>query len=56
MPVYGNQCLGFLTDVDAFDIAHGGGTDTVRESAQKTDSRRKIPCRTRTRDSTAPGF
>ena len=27
-------------------IAHGGCTDTVRESALKVDSGRKIPCRT----------
>ena len=27
-------------------IAHGGCTDTVRESALETDSRRKVPCRT----------
>ena len=27
-------------------IAHGAFTDTVRESALKVDSRRKIPCRT----------
>ena len=28
-------------------IAHGGCTDTVRESASEADSGRKIPCRTR---------
>ena len=28
------------------EIAHGGCTDTVRESALKVDSGRKIPCRT----------
>ena len=28
-------------------IAHRGCTDTVRESALKVDSGRKIPCRTR---------
>ena len=41
---YGCQCLRFLTfaDVDA----HGGCTDTERESALKADSGRKIPCRT----------
>ena len=27
-------------------IAHGGCTDTVRESAPEADSGRKIPCRT----------
>ena len=27
-------------------IAHGGCTDTVRESALEADSRRKIPCLT----------
>ena len=33
------------TDVNACDCA-GGCTDTVRESALKADSGRKIPCRT----------
>ena len=28
------------------EIAHGGCTHTVRESALKVDTRRKIPCRT----------
>ena len=43
------QCLGFLTCTQMLmhAIAHGGCTDTVRESALKADSGRKVPCRTR---------
>ena len=39
--------LGFLTRAQMLmhTIAHEGCTDTVRESAQKVDSGRKIPCR-----------
>ena len=47
---YGWQCLRFLTYIQMLMhvIAHGGCTDTVRESALKADSgRKKIPCRTR---------
>ena len=40
---YGN--FNVRTDVNARDCALGC-TDTVRESAQKVDSVRKIPCRT----------
>ena len=45
---YGSQCWGFLTCAQMLmhAIAHGGCTDTVRESALKVDSGRKIPCRT----------
>ena len=57
---YGCQCLGLLTCAQMLvhAIAHGGCTDTVRESAPEVDSRRKIPCHTgdRARDSIAPGF
>ena len=40
---------GYLTCVQMLmhAIVHGGCTDTVRESAQKVDSGRKIPCLTR---------
>ena len=31
-----------LADVDACDIAHGGCTDTVRESALKVDNREQV--------------
>ena len=42
------QCWGFLTCTQMLlhGIAHGGCTDTVRESALKADSGRKIPYRT----------
>ena len=45
---YGCQCLGCLTctRILMHVIAHGGCTDTVRESALKVDSGIKIPCRT----------
>ena len=45
---YGCQCLGALTCAQMLmhAIAHGGCTDTARESALKVDSARKIPCRT----------
>ena len=45
---HGCQCLGFLTCAQTLMhvIAHGGCTDTVRESAQEVDSGRNIPCRT----------
>ena len=45
---YGCQCLGFLTCVQMLihAIAHGGCTNTVRESALKVGSGRKILCRT----------
>ena len=45
---YGCQCLGSLTCTQMLTpaIAHRGFTDTVRESALKVDSGRKIPCRT----------
>ena len=45
---YGCQCLGSLTCAQMLmhAIAHGGCTDTVRESALKIDSGRKIPLRT----------
>ena len=44
---YDCQCLGYLTYVQTLThaIAHGGCTDTVRESAVEVDSGRKIPCR-----------
>ena len=47
--LYGCQCLGFLmcTQMLMHAIAHGGCVDTVRESALKVDSGRKIPCHTR---------
>ena len=43
---YGCQCLGFLTCTQMLmqTIAHGGCTDTARESALKADTGRKIPC------------
>ena len=46
---YGCQRLGFLTwtQTQMHAIAHGGCTDTVKESAPAADSGRKIPCRTR---------
>ena len=34
------------TDVNARNLHMGGCTDTVRESALKVDSGRKIPCHT----------
>ena len=39
--------LGFLTCAQKLlqTIAHGGCTDTVRESALKVDTGKKIPCR-----------
>ena len=42
-------CSGFSTcaRMSMHAIAHGGCTDTVRESAPKVDSGRIIPCRTR---------
>ena len=42
---YGCQCLGFLTCTQMLmqAIAHGGCTDTVRESALKVAPGRKIP-------------
>ena len=45
---YGCQCWGFLTctRMSMHATAHGGCRDTVRESALKADSGRKIPCRT----------
>ena len=45
---HGCQCLGFLTSAQMLRhaTAHGGCTDTVRESALKVYSARKIPCRT----------
>ena len=45
---YGCQCLRFLTCAQMLmrAIAHGGGTDTVRETALEVDSGRKIPWRT----------
>ena len=46
---YGCQRLGFLTCAQTLvhATAHGGCTDTVRESALEADSTgRKIPCRT----------
>ena len=45
---YGCQCLGFLTCTHMLmhAIAHRGCTDTVRQSALKADTDRKIPCRT----------
>ena len=45
---YGCQCLGFLTCAQMLmhAIAHGGCTDTVRESEPQVDSERKIPCLT----------
>ena len=45
---YGCPCLGFLTCVQMLmhAIAHGGCTDTVRESALKVDSGRRSLCRT----------
>ena len=44
----GCQCSGLLTctQMVMHAIAHGGCTDTVRESALKADSGRNIPCRT----------
>ena len=44
---YGCQCLGFLTCAQMLmqAIAHGGCTDSVRESALEADWE-KIPCRT----------
>ena len=44
---YGCQSLGFLTCAQMLlrAIAHGGCTDTVRESALGDNSGRKIPCR-----------
>ena len=46
---YGCQCLGFLTCTQLLmhAIAHGGRTDTVRQSALEADSGRKILFRTR---------
>ena len=41
-----NRIFDARIDVNACDYA-GGCTDTVRESALKVDSGRKIPCRTR---------
>ena len=40
------QCLGFSTcaQILTHAIAHGGCTDTVRESALEAGSGRKIPC------------
>ena len=38
--------LGMGTDVKMHAVAHEGCMDTVRESALKVDSGRKIPCRT----------
>ena len=45
---YGCQCLGSLTCAQMLvhAIAHEGCTDTVRESALRANSGRKIPCRT----------
>ena len=45
---YGCQCLRFLTCTQTLRhaIAHGGCTDTLRESTLEVDSRRKIPCST----------
>ena len=45
---YGCQSLGLFTCTQMLmhAIAHGGCTDTVRQSALKGDSGRKIPCRT----------
>ena len=45
---YGRQCLRFLTCVQMLmhAIAHGGCTDTVRQSALEVDSGRTIPCLT----------
>ena len=43
------RCVGFFltcTQMLKHAIAHEGCTDTVRESALKVDSGRKIPCRT----------
>ena len=47
--LYDCQCLEFVTcaQMSMHAIAHGGCTDTVRESALKVNSGRKIPCRTR---------
>ena len=44
---YGCQCLGFLTcaQILMHAFAHGGCTDTVRESALQADSGRKISSR-----------
>ena len=43
LPVFGGlKCAHILMHA----IAHGGCTDTERESALKVDSGRKIPCRT----------
>ena len=55
LPAFG--IVNVRTDV-MHAIAHGGCTDTVRESAPEADSGRKILCRTgtRTRVSIAPGF
>ena len=53
---YGCQCLGFLTCAQMLMhvIAHGGCTDTIRESALHVDSGTKIPCCTR--DSNPPQY
>ena len=44
--LHGSQCLGLSTCAQMlmYAIARGGCTDTVRESALKADSGRKIPC------------
>ena len=43
-----SQCVGFVTCAQMlmYAIAHGGCADTVRQSALKTESGRKIPCHT----------
>ena len=45
-----------VTQMLMHTTAHGGCNDTVRESALKADSARKIPCRTVRVLEPAPGF